>query len=101
MLVSIRRSGGCAGLELEVASIDSGALSAAEAQRLRDGIDELSSWVRSHAAARGADQLQYDLSIIREAGAPPEHLTLLDDGNPAAPPMKWLEELIRLGVREG
>ena len=93
MKVTIKRSGGFAGLNQTLAAIDSDELSDRAADRLRQELMRLSASLRP--ADIGADQLHYDVEIAGDG--PPRRISVVDDGHPEAPPMKHIEAILSLG----
>lgn len=87
MKVTIKRSGGYAGLGQEtVAAVDTGVLSRPQAQRIESAVRNL-----EHAESPvGADMMRYDIEIGDEQGTS-RSLTFLDDGDPQNP----LRELLQ------
>lgn len=92
MKVTIRRSGGYAGIDQTVAAIDSDDLPAPAADRLRQELMRLTATLRPDDI--GADQLHYEVEIAGDG--PPRRLSVLDDGRPEAPPMKHIEAILGL-----
>lgn len=80
MKVTIKRSGGYAGLgEETVAAVDTGTLSRPQAQRIEGAVRKLE---RAESPI-GADMPRYDIEIRDEQGA--RSLTFLDEGDPQSP----------------
>lgn len=93
MKVTIKRSGGLAGLNETLAAIDSEHLSGAAVDRLRQELMRLTASLRP--ADIGADLLRYDVEI--DGDGPPRRLTVFDDGHPETAPMKHIEAILALG----
>ena len=93
MKVTIKRTGGFAGLDQTVASLDSERLPRDAAEELRRQVSALVA-----ASARpepiGADLLHYHVTISDEG--PARTVTVVDEGDPEAPPMKHLQALLAL-----
>ena len=95
MLVSIKSSGGFAGIERTLGAIDSRSLPEPTALRLSQCIDQLFSISRSTVQV-GADFLVYEFTVAREPGGPATRFMISDDGAPTRPPMNLVNEVLGL-----
>lgn len=90
MKVTIKRSGGFAGLREEtVAVVDTGALSQSQAQRVESAVRKLE---RAESPV-GADMPRYDIEIRDEQGT--RSVPFLDDGDPKSPLYELLQAVSR------
>jgi hypothetical protein len=96
MQVSIKCSGGFAGVERSFRSLDSRTLAQPAAARLARCIDELVAASRAQEIAGSADQFRYEFTITDAPGGAPNSFTIADDGNPSQPPMSLVAEIVAL-----
>lgn len=92
MLITFRRTGGFAGIQEELGTVNVDVL-VGEAHRVFvDRLQELKRLAVTHSAM-GADLYRYEITI-EESDQPPETLIIIDDGDPEQPAMQALISLM-------
>ena len=94
MIIHIRRSGGLAGTDEALGTIDTRALPADEAARVTRTLDRLADVVARPGDYAGADTYRYDVEI-RDGPGSERVLTVLHTGEPDTPLPRPLEELLK------
>ena len=89
MIITIRQSGGYAGIEQELGCLDTADLDDAEATRIRACLDELSRLHEEQELPVGADLFRYEIEIRDDREAPQE-IVFIQEGDPEKP---WSEPL--------
>ncbi len=98
MIVKVRQTGGLAGVEQELGSIDTGGLDEGDATRLRVCIAELTSLHDEQEPPVGADMFRYEIEICHDGGERRE-LVFTHEGDPERPlPQPLLDMLNVLGI---
>jgi len=97
MMVNIRRAGGFAGVDEELASVDSSTLSSAKADELRELVTRLSALRAQRPESVGADRFRYEIRVV-EPGAEPRTLTVVDEGDPDDAAMKLVHAILELAA---
>lgn len=98
--VEIRRSGGFAGIEEKLASLDTNMLPKAAADELLALVARLSAWCARQRESIGADRISYQVGIV-EPRAGSRTLTVIDEGDPDDPAMKLVRAILDLaGARQ-
>jgi len=95
MNITIRSSGGFAGIEQLVATLDTRRLTTETASRVTQCIDELAAWARSHTEPQGADFLEFEVTISDDERNA-SRIAVTDDGKPDQRPMSLVNELVAL-----
>ncbi len=95
MMVEIRRTGGFAGVEEKLASVDSRRLPEGAAAELARLVARLSAWCARNPESEGADRFRYEIEIA-EPGALPRTLAVVDEGDPQHPAVKDVLALLDL-----
>lgn len=93
MKVDIKRTGGFAGLNQPLVSVDLETLPKATAEKIEQQIGDLASLVARGQGAVGADHLQYEVQLT-DASGPTRKIVVLDEGAPDAPAMRRLNALL-------
>jgi hypothetical protein len=88
MRITIKRTGGFAGIEDDLGSVDLGEESRPE---VAIALQNLARQLEGNFSP-GADRLHYEIEI-QESGKPPRRLIVLADGEPDLPEMRALEAL--------
>lgn len=92
MLLTFRRTGGFAGIQVDLGTVDTSDL-VGEARRVF--VDRLQNLKRLAVtpAAPGADHFRYEVDI-QERGQPAQTLIVTDEGDPELPTMRALASLM-------
>lgn len=95
MIIRISRSGGFAGIEENLGTINTGNLQKEAAARAEDSIAQITRLLeeKSDYPPVGADMLHYEIEIIDEKGGH-QSLVLVDEGDDKSPLMKALYGLL-------
>jgi chemotaxis regulatin CheY-phosphate phosphatase CheZ len=93
MTITIKRSGGFAGIEQVLAQVDTKSLTRDQIERVKSGIARLSGLLAKKSPSAGADRFQYDVTVTEDAGAA-KTMTVIDQGNPKDPALMALMDLI-------
>ena len=95
MIIKISRSGGFAGIEEELGTINTGILQEEAAARAENSVAELMHVLDETGAYPpvGADMFRYEIGITDEEGRH-QKLTLVDEGDPESPSMRALYQLL-------
>ena len=101
MTIDIERTGGFAGVEEKLATLDSSSLSPQAAAELRGLVARLSAWCAQNAESAGADRFRYEIAITEpptpgETGPATQTLTVIDEGDPEHAPVKLVLALLDL-----
>lgn len=97
MRVSIRRSGGFAGLVEELGSIEVERLPAPEAAMVRAHLAELERWLVANPPEPGADVFLYDVTVV-DPPRPVRTLRLADEGASTQPGLDHVLALVAQGA---
>ncbi len=100
MRITITRTGGFAGLDQTLASVDTGRLPKDSGEKLRQHIARLSALIGQTPLPEGKDYLCYTI-VVTEAGSPPASFSVLDEGDPDSPLMKELTAILEESVSGG
>lgn len=92
MLLTLRKTGGFAGFQEVLGTVDSRTLGG-EAQRVLAA--QLKVLEQQPPAEPGADRFRYEVEVL-ETGRPSRVLTITDEGDPESPGMKALAVLGRI-----
>lgn len=95
MKVDIKRTGGFAGLNQPLVSVDLATLPKETADRLEQQIGDLASLVARGQGSVGADHLQYEIQLTDSSGRLTRKIVVLDEGAPDAPAMRRLNALLQ------
>ena len=95
MTLKIKRLGGFAGLEENLAAVDLAKLPKSVADQLRERVAQLATLSAQSPRPVGADQFHYEIDIA-EPGAQPRTLTVVDEGDPEQPAMKQVRAILEL-----
>ena len=93
MTITIKRSGGFAGIEQVLAHVDSSTLTSEQEARVKSGIARLSALLAKRKATEGADRFQYEVTVTGDADEA-KSMTVIDEGNPQDPALMAVMELI-------
>ncbi len=92
MILTVRRTGGFAGIQESLGTMDTAFLGGEAQQCLVARLTELEQ-LASQATLPGADQFRYEVDI-RENAKPLRTLVILDEGDPARPAQRALAALM-------
>ncbi|HEY3400266.1 MAG TPA: protealysin inhibitor emfourin [Geothrix sp.] len=92
MILTLRRTGGFAGIRESLGTVDSAHLDGAAQRALAAQVKALDR-LASGSAGPGADQFHYEVEV-RESGQPPRTLIVADEGNPDSPAFQALMALM-------
>jgi hypothetical protein len=95
MTLKIKRLGGFAGVEENLASVDVAKLPKPIADQLRERVALLATLSAQRPRPVGADQFHYEIDMA-EPGAQPQTLTVVDEGDPEQPAMQQLQAILEL-----
>src|SRR6476660_5968542 len=95
MKLTIKRTGGFAGIEQTLASFDTERMTKASADQVRKHVEEISTLAAQASKSVGADQFHYEINIM-EPWLAPRALTLIDEGNSNHPTMEHVAALLAL-----
>ncbi len=99
MNISLKRSGGFAGLQENLANIDTAKLPASEAQRLEQSVQGLGFFdlpAAISAGGVGADFFRYEITVVQ--GERRHSVAFADDDSPATAQLRgFVETLIAMG----
>jgi emfourin len=95
MRLTIKKTGGFAGVEQTLASLDTERMPKASADQLRKHVEEISTLATQASKSVGVDQFHYEITVM-EPGLAPRALTLVDEGNPNHPAMEHVAALLAL-----
>jgi hypothetical protein len=84
MRISISRSGGFAGIEEQLGTIDTSTMESAEASRLKSWVADLERHAARIGDPAGADMFRYDVEVDDDSGRS-RVFTVLHSGDPAEP----------------
>lgn len=93
MQVTIKRTGGYAGLDQTLVSRDLDGMPARRRSGVVRRLKNLTQKVREAEPQVGADFLTYEVEVT-EVPDVPERLSIVDTGDPASPPLKQVNDLI-------
>jgi Emfourin len=93
MKLMIKKTGGFAGIERTLASLDTERMPKASADQVRQHVEDLSTLAAQTSESGGADQFQYEINVT-EPGLAPRALTFIDEGDPNHPAMKHVAALL-------
>ncbi len=93
MIIHIRRSGGFAGIEEDLGTIDSAALGAQTASRVADSVAELTRMQAEGTGPVGADLFRYEIEIQDDQGRR-HQVVVMDEGDPTMPSTPALRTLL-------
>jgi hypothetical protein len=93
MTITIKRSGGFAGIEQTMAQVDTKNLTKEQIERVKSGIARLSGLLAKKSPSVGADRFQYDVTVTEDTGAA-KTMTVIDEGDPKDPALTALMDLI-------
>src|SRR3954447_10155514 len=96
MTITIKRSGGYAGVEQVLATVDSGKLTSEQEARARSLIVRLSDLMINRGITEGSDRFEYEVTVTGN-GEGTRSMTVIDEGNPQDAAMQIVMELIGLG----
>lgn len=91
MILTLRRTGGFAGIQETLGTLDTASLGGEAQRAFAARLKELEQLAA--LPAHGADQFHYELDI-REPGQAPRTLTIVDEGDPDLPAMRALSALM-------
>jgi hypothetical protein len=92
MIISIRQTGGYAGIEQPIGSIDTATLPPRAAQRVRARLDELAA-AAADAQPGGADEYRFEVEVAEDGGRR-QTFSLTDDSGTGELPLV-LQEILR------
>ena len=95
MQITIKRGGGFAGLEEQLATVDVDTLPKSVANQLQEHVSRLAMLSAQSPPPVGADQLRYEV-VIAEPGSQPQTLTVVDAGDPKQPLMQQVRAILDL-----
>ncbi|MGH7468767.1 MAG: protealysin inhibitor emfourin [Longimicrobiales bacterium] len=93
MRINITRSGGFAGIEEQLGTIDTSTMQAGQANRLKSWVDDLERNAARAGDHAGADMYRYDVEVRDDAGRS-RVFTILHSGDPAEPLPPHLDGLL-------
>ena len=93
MTITVKRSGGFAGIERVLAHVDSSTLTSEQDARARSYITRLSGALANSSVSEGADRFQYEVTVTGDDGGT-KSMTVIDKGDPQDPALKIVMELI-------
>jgi hypothetical protein len=96
MTITIKRSGGYAGVEHVLATVDSSKLTGEQDARVRSLIARLSGLMANRGITEGSDRFEYEVTVTGN-GEGTKSVTVIDEGNPQDQAMQIVTELIGLG----
>ena len=95
MTIKIKRLGGFAGVEEDLASADLDKLPGPVADQLRERVVQLDTLTVHGQGAEGADQFRYVIEIV-EPGGRSRTVTVVDEGDPEQSAMKQVRAVLEL-----
>jgi len=95
MRIVVKRLGGFAGVEQDLASADLNTLPPSVADQLRKSIEQLDMLTAGGPRSEGADQFRYVIEIA-ESGTPRRAVTVVDEGDPEQPAIKQVRAILGL-----
>ena len=93
MTLRIKRTGGYAGIEENLASIDVSSLPEPAANQIRQQVTQLSALTAQRPERVGADQFRYEIEIA-EPGSTARTINVIDEGNPDEPALKLVQRIL-------
>jgi hypothetical protein len=95
VIIKISRSGGFAGIEESIGTINTSNLQEKVAARVEDSVAEVSRLLNETEGYSpvGSDMLQYEVEITDARGVP-QKLVLVDEGDDQSPIMKAFYQLL-------
>lgn len=93
MTLTFRRTGGFAGIQEALGTVDTASLSSEAQRTLAAQLQELARFAAAPASP-GADRFRYEVDIL-EPGQAPRTLVIVDEGNPELPGFRTLAALMR------
>ena len=96
MLIKISRSGGFAGIEEDIGSINTASLDEASVAKVKHWLTDLNQQQQN---AEGADMYRYEIAIHDDAGED-STLVISGGGDPGRPSPDALRELCELALAE-
>src|SRR5437899_8556537 len=98
MIITIKRSGGYAGVEQVLATVDSSKLTSERDARVQSLIARLSGLLANRGVGEGADRFQYEVTVTGN-GEGTKSMTVIDEGNPQDAAIQIVTQLIGFGSR--
>ena len=100
MIISVSRSGGFAGIEEELGTIDTDSMTGSVAESIKNNIAEMTKIITEAGGQSifGTDMFSYEIKIVDDQGER-HSLQIIDDGDPDSRLTTTLYELLEvLGV---
>lgn len=96
MKIKIKQSGGFAGIEQELKTLDSTRMTAAEAENFNKTLSRLIKACEHRTDSIGADRLAYEVEI-EDKGQPKQTLRVIDEGNSQDQAVREVQALLAIG----
>ncbi len=99
MKITIKQSGGFAGIEQELKTLDSTRMTAPEAETFNKTLGRLNVACAQRIESEGADRISYEVEI-EDKGQPTKRLRIVDEGDSNDPAIREVHALLAIGEKK-